>query len=96
MVKHRHHADADHDAQEKVGFEGLLLGFMAKKLLAHNGARPTSCHAKYQQCSFRYPAHPFTRRHFISAIQSQRQHIDQQKPYHHRIRGQKATDRSKD
>lgn len=30
MINGRHHGDADDDADEKVAFEGLLLGFMAK------------------------------------------------------------------
>lgn len=94
MVNHRHHGDADHDADEKVRFERLLLGFMAKELLPHNGARPATCYAKYQQSSFRHPAHPLPRRHFIGAIQDYCQQIDQQKPRDQRIGSKQAADRS--
>lgn len=86
MVNRRHHGDADDNAQEKVGFERLLLCFMAKELLAHNGARPASGHAKYQQRRFRHSSHPLPRRHFIGTIYHHCQHIDQQKPHDHRIR----------
>lgn len=94
MVNRRHYGDADDDADEKVAFEGLLLGFMAKELLPRNGARPATSHAKYQQCRFRNPAHPLSRRHFIGAIHDQRQHIDRQKPHEQRMGGKKAADRS--
>ena len=94
MINGRHHGDADDDADEKVAFEGLLLDFMAKELLADNGARPATCHAKYQQCRFRNPAHPLPRRHFIGAIHDQRHHVDRQKPHEQRMGGKKAADRS--
>ena len=41
MINGRHHGDADDDADEKVAFEGLLLGFMAKELLSHIGEEAT-------------------------------------------------------
>ena len=94
MVNRSHHGDADDDADEKVAFEGLLLGFMAKELLPRNGARPATSHAKYQQCRFRNPAHPLPRRHFIGAIHDQRHHVDRQKPHDQRMASKKAADRS--
>lgn len=48
MIKRRRRGDADDNADEKVGFEGLLLGFMAKELLAHYGAWPAARHAEDQ------------------------------------------------
>lgn len=94
MIKRRRRGDADDNADEKVGFERLLFGFMAKELLAHNGTRPAARRAKYQQRSFRDPAHAFARRHFIGAIHAHRQHIDQQKPHAQRTRSKKAAYRS--
>ena len=94
MINGRHYGDADDDADEKVAFEGLLLGFMAKELLPRNGARPATSHAKYEQCRSRNPAHPLSRRHFIGAIYDQRQHIDRQKPHEQRMGSKKAADRS--
>lgn len=95
MVSRGHHSDADDNADKKVRFEWLLLGFMTKELLPQKGPGPTPCHTKYQQRRFRNPAHAFTRRHFICAIHDHRQHIDQQQPHHHWIRGKNAADRSK-
>ena len=94
MIRCRHHSDADNDADKKTGFKRLFLGFMAKELLAYNGARPAARHAEDQQRGFRDPAHPFARRHFIRAIYGHRQHIDQQKPDNQRIRGQQTADGS--
>ena len=94
MVSSRHHRDADNDADKKTGFKRLFLGFMAKELLAYNGAWPAARHAEDQQRGFRDPAHPFTRCHLIRAIHGHRQHIDQQKPDNQWIRGQQTADGS--
>lgn len=91
MVSRRHYGDADENADNKVGFEGLLLSFMTKELLAHNGTRPAACRAKHQQRDFRHPAQTFTRRHFIGAIHACRQGVNQQKPDDQRMRGNKAS-----
>jgi hypothetical protein len=67
MVSCRHHGDADDNADKKVRFEWLLLGFMAKELLPQNGPRPAPvtpipATSLQEPCAYLY-APPFYLRH---------------------------------
>jgi len=66
--------------EEEVRFKRLLLRFMAKELLAENGARPAADNTQYQQGGLRYSAPGFAGRHFVHAINYQRQRAGEQGP----------------
>lgn len=85
----QHHEVKDH-ADHKIRFERLFLGFMAKQLLAEDGARPPADYPADQQGRLRNPAPGFAGRHFVGAVDHKRQRAGEQKPHRKRVRGQGA------
>ena len=75
-IYHRHCPNIQYYADKKMTPKGLLLRLMAKELLAHYRPRPSAHPPKDEQRQLRNPAPGPAGRHFIDAINRQRQRVN--------------------
>lgn len=75
-IYHRHYSNVQYYADKKMTPKGLLLRLMAKELLAHYRPRPSAHQPKNKQRHFRDSVPGPAGRHFIDAINRQRQRVN--------------------
>ncbi len=80
LINRCHPCETGDRADDEPGPERLLLRFVAEQLLTRYRASPAAHEPKHQQRGLRYPAPGPARRHFIHAVNRQRQDVDQQEP----------------
>ncbi len=91
LTERQRRQETQYHTDDEVGFKRLLLRFMAEDLLTGYRARPSADQPEYQQGRLRHPTPGLARRHFINAVNHQRQYAGQQEPRDIRVRSEQAT-----